>query len=417
MPTGTPHDLLTQTGPGTPGGDLFRRYWQPAGLSEDLPPGGAPVPVCLLGEDLVLFRDETGQPGLLGIHCSHRGADLSYGRLEDGGLRCIYHGWLYDRAGRCLEQPGEPTGSTFHERIHHLAYPCQERAGVIFAYLGPGEPPLLPNYEFLTVPDDHAVATKLLSECNYLQALDGALDPAHVSFLHRDLSGSREDPRMVGSAAPTIVPEETDFGMRLYMIRNVDADYRYVGITNFILPSANAFSGPVPRPGYSVNWFVPTDDAHHWRYTFNFDRETPLDRTASRRSQLPLTPDYRPVPNQANRYLQDRSTMATGTYSGIPMRLFTAQDIWATESAGPVQVRTQEHLATTDRGIVTLRNLLLRAIKEVEAGREPPHTVRSPEANQFPQLVTRNDLLPSSVDWRTYWMEAVPARQPASAKP
>src|SRR3989449_2166510 len=131
----TENDLLTQTGPGTPCGELLRRYWQPAALSEELPQGGAPVPIRLLGEDLVMFRDDQGRPGLLGLHCSHRGADLSYGRLEDGGIRCIYHGWLYDIDGRCLEQPGEPASSSFHEKIRHTAYPCVERAGAIFTYL------------------------------------------------------------------------------------------------------------------------------------------------------------------------------------------------------------------------------------------------------------------------------------------
>src|SRR5215208_927266 len=155
MLTQEENELLTRIGPGTPGGDMMRRYWQPAALSEELPRGGAPLPVRLLGEDLVLFRDEDGRPGLLGLHCSHRGADLSYGRLEDGGLRCLYHGWLFDVGGRCLEQPGEPAGSTFHERIRHTAYPCQELGGVVFAYLGPGEPPLLPAYEPFAVPDAH----------------------------------------------------------------------------------------------------------------------------------------------------------------------------------------------------------------------------------------------------------------------
>ena len=139
------NELLTRIGPGTPGGELLRRYWQPAALAEELPTGGAPLPVRLLGEELVLFRDADGHPGLLGLHCAHRGADLSYGRLEDGGIRCIYHGWLYDRTGRCLEQPGEPAGSTFHERIRHTAYPCEERAGLVLTYMGPGDPPLLPN--------------------------------------------------------------------------------------------------------------------------------------------------------------------------------------------------------------------------------------------------------------------------------
>src|SRR5246500_5939834 len=148
----TENDLLTQTGPGTPCGELMRRYWMPAALSEELPRGGAPLALKLLGEELVLFRDDQGQPGLLGLHCAHRGADLSYGRLEDGGLRCIYHGWLYDIHGRCLEQPGEPAGSAFYQKIRHIAYPCLETGGLILAYLGPGDPPLLPGFDFLQAP-------------------------------------------------------------------------------------------------------------------------------------------------------------------------------------------------------------------------------------------------------------------------
>src|SRR5262249_25010924 len=129
------NDLLTQTGPGTPCGDLQRRYWQPAALTEELPLGATPLPVRLLGQHPVLFGDAGGQPALLGLHCAHRGADLSYGRIDDGGLRCSYHGWLYDVNGHCLEQPGEPAGSTFHERVRQPAYPCLERGGIIFAYM------------------------------------------------------------------------------------------------------------------------------------------------------------------------------------------------------------------------------------------------------------------------------------------
>src|SRR5919199_3319285 len=187
MLTREENELLTRTNRGTPGGEWMRRYWLPALLSEELPPGGPPVPLMLLGEELVAFRDADGRVGLLGLHCAHRGADLSYGRLEDGGLRCLYHGWLYDVAGRCLEQPGEPAGSTFHERVRQTAYPCVERAGIVFTYMGPGEPPLLPNYEFLIVPEAQRSATKILYECNYLQGNEGNIDPVHLSFLHQHL--------------------------------------------------------------------------------------------------------------------------------------------------------------------------------------------------------------------------------------
>ena len=195
MPIANETDLLTRTGPGTPGGNLLRRYWQPAALLEELPSDAPPLPIRLLGEDLVLFRDDRGNPGLLGIHCSHRGADLSYGRVEDGGLRCIYHGWLYDIHGRCIEQPGEPQGSTFHQRIRHPAYPCIEQAGIIFAYLGPGEPPLLPAYDALTAPDARRFVTKVFQDCNYLQANEGNFDPTHTSYLHRQFEQGVPDVR------------------------------------------------------------------------------------------------------------------------------------------------------------------------------------------------------------------------------
>jgi phenylpropionate dioxygenase-like ring-hydroxylating dioxygenase large terminal subunit len=177
---------LTQVGRGKPAGERLRHYWQPVALSEELPPGGAPLAVTIMGEDLVLFRDDQGRAGLLGIHCSHRGTDLSYGRVEDGGLRCLYHGWLYDIQGHCLEQPGEP-GGEHRDAIRHLAYPCQEAGGVIFFYMGPGEAPLLPNYEFLNVPSGHCLVYKIFHECNYVQANEGNIDPVHLSFLHRFL--------------------------------------------------------------------------------------------------------------------------------------------------------------------------------------------------------------------------------------
>ncbi|MBM4298664.1 MAG: Rieske 2Fe-2S domain-containing protein, partial [Deltaproteobacteria bacterium] len=177
--------LLTETNRGAPCGELLRRYWQPVALSEELPAGSAPLKVKILGEELALFRDDQGRPGLIGLHCAHRGTDLSYGRIEDGGLRCLYHGWLYDICGRVIDQPGEPGGGANKGAIRHPAYPCQEAGGVIFTYMGPGEPPLLPSYEFLTVPPGKRTAVKAFYECNYLQGNEGNIDPVHLSFLHQ----------------------------------------------------------------------------------------------------------------------------------------------------------------------------------------------------------------------------------------
>ena len=181
------NEYLTRVGPGKPAGELLRRYWMPAALSEELTGPRPVVPVTLLGERLVLFRDDDGELGLIQRHCPHRGADLCYGRLEDGGLRCVFHGWLFDRAGRCVEQPAEPEGSRMHAQIRARSYPLMERNGIIFAYLGPDDPPPLPPLDCFVAQDSHVFAFKGLWHCNWLQALEVGIDPAHASFLHRFL--------------------------------------------------------------------------------------------------------------------------------------------------------------------------------------------------------------------------------------
>ena len=192
MLTQEQNDALTRTSAGTPGGALLRSYWQPIAVASELPDGGAPVPVDILGEELVLFRDDQGRLGLIDRHCAHRGTDLSFGRLEDGGLRCLYHGWLYDVNGACLEQPAEPKESTFKSKIRLCAYPVVERGGAFFAYLGSGGPPEFPNYDFLTYPPEHCHAAKVFVDCNYLQANEGNYDPGHVGFLHRSFEADRK---------------------------------------------------------------------------------------------------------------------------------------------------------------------------------------------------------------------------------
>ena len=391
-------DVLTHTNPDTPCGDLMRRYWQPAALSEELPPGGAPVPVRLLGEHLVAFREGEGRPGLLGVHCSHRGADLSYGRVEDGGLRCIYHGWLYDIHGRCLDQPGESGGGEHRESIRHPAYPCVEKAGVIFAYLGPGEPPLLPNYEFLTVPQDQVFAIKLYNEANYLQGNEGNIDPVHLSFLHRKINAGDLTEK---DLAPKVEVEITDFGVRICTVRDTGPSERYLRVSNFVYPNLSTFPGGVSRDGYSVNWHVPIDDTHHWKYTFTFERKKTLDKEVMRRGRSDMTSDYKPLRNKSNRYLQNRESMTNESYTGIGF-VFQAHDLCVVEGAGQIQDRTQEHLTSSDMAIMAARKLLLGAIKDVQEGRDAPHVVRDPKANHFLHLVTRGEVIPSSTDWKGY---------------
>ncbi|HXG51160.1 MAG TPA: Rieske 2Fe-2S domain-containing protein [candidate division Zixibacteria bacterium] len=422
------NELLTRTERGTPCGELLRRYWQPAALAEELPPGGAPLRVTILGEELVLFRDDRGRPGLLGLHCAHRGTDLSYGRVERGGLRCLYHGWLYDIHGAVLEQPGEPGGGADRHRLRHLAYPCREAGGVIFAYLGPGEPPLLPNYEFLAAPEERRTVTKILYRCNFLQANEGNIDPVHLSFLHRYLGEAEiERPRVVAGSgatdntllsadpAPIIEVEPTRFGLRIHTVREAQGG-RYLRITNFVFPNLAAFGGSTVGEGYAVHWHVPIDDVSHWKYVFAFSRERPLDPALHGKSRFELTADYRLERHELNRYGQDRESMKNRSFTGMGFN-FQAHDAFATESQGAIQDRTVEHLVSSDKAIVAARKLLLSGIRAVAEGRDPLHVVRSPETNRFPDLVVISELLPPQTDWKQYARTLIGAARETSGQP
>ena len=299
------NERLTLTGKGRPAGEVLRRYWQPAALAEELDGGRPVVPVTLLGERLVLFRDDEGGLGLIGRHCLHRGADLCFGRREDNGLRCPFHGWLYGRDGRCLEQPGEPEGSRMRERIRTTSYPVAEKNGVVFAYLGPGEPPGFPNFDCFRAPGSHVFAFKGLWECNWLQALEIGIDPAHASFLHRFLED--EDPKdgygrqFRDSAAdgsnipmtrllrdyprPEIRVEETDFGLRLTTLRHMENGLTHVRVTNQIFPGAICI--PMSREMTITQWHVPVDDETCYWYSMftSFDRPVDKDTMRAQRAE------------------------------------------------------------------------------------------------------------------------------------
>ncbi len=392
MLTKSENYLLTQTGPGTPMGKVMRRSWQPIAKTDELAAGAAPKTFKVLGEDLVLFRDDRGRPGLLGLHCSHRRTDLSYGRVEDGGLRCIYHGWLYDVHGRCLDQPGETEGGTNRESFRHPAYPCVEAAGLIFGYLGPGDPPLLPAYESLSASRNHIGIRKYYQECNYLQGNEGNIDPVHPSFLHRQFDGNEGSDQRQGSGvrgsdatpdvlyardtAPTLETELADFGVRIYTIRKAGPDQIYLRVTNFILPNLCAVPGETGGDGYNMNWHVPIDDTHHWKYILTYRRSGPVDQDVfTKLSAAQITGDFRLKKNLANRYLQDREEMKTKTFSGMGP-VFPVHDAYATESQGPIQDRTEEHLVSSDQAIIASRKLLLKAAADLGEGREPEHVLR-----------------------------------------
>ena len=406
------NELLTQTSAGTPCGELLRRYWQPVALSEELKADEAPLAVTLMGEELAIFRDDKGRIGVLDGHCCHRGADLSYGRLEDGGLRCIYHGWLFDVKGRVLEQPGERNGGENRDAFCQPSFPCQESGGVIFAYIGPGEPPLLPNYEFLQVPDDQRFVSKIHHSCNYLQSNEGNIDPVHLSFLHRKLelaeldkqrrvTGSESSPNALFGAdlAPRIELELTDFGVRIFTVRDIEDEKIYFRTSNFIMPNFSTFPGQTAAEGYSVNWHVPIDDYNHWKFVIVFSRKRALVREMMLRGRDELTADYHMVRNKANRYLQDRESMKNKSFSGIGHN-FQAQDACVIEGAGAIQNRTKEHLVTSDKAIVAARKLLLKGIQDIKEGRDPMHVVRDRQANHFSHLAVISEVAPKAADIR-----------------
>ena len=407
---------------------MLRRYWQPAALVEELAGERAVRPVRLMGEDLVLFRDERGRHGLLGRQCPHRGADLCYGRLEDGGLRCAFHGWLWDTEGRCQEMPAEPPGSTFPAKVRHTAYPCEARNGIVFAYLGPGTPPPLPEFDCFAAPERFTFAFKGLIEANWLQALEVGIDPAHASFLHRFFED--EDPAegygqqfraptsdsgmpvtklMREYDCPRIEVDETGYGLRIFALRQLDAARMHVRVTNLMFP--NAIVIPLSNDMMLTQWHVPINDESSWWYAIFSAYSEPVDKETMRNQRLELytLPDYAPRLNRANHWGYDPSEQRGLTYTGMGLDI-NVHDNWAVESPGPIQDRTAEHLGASDKAIIANRKLLMRAIEQLGKGEEMPI---APSGNgEAPVGV---DTIGAADNWRTCWADYDRARRAASA--
>ena len=381
------NDLLTQTGPGTPTGRLFRSSWIPALLPEELPENDCPpVRVKLLSERLIAFRDSEGRYGLMDEFCAHRGVSLWFGRNEDCGLRCPYHGWKYDVTGQCIDMPSEPEGSTFARKVKLTSYPLVERGGVLWAYMGPPDQrPPLPEWEFATVPASQSFMSKRFQESNWLQAMEGGIDSSHVSFLHRgDLNtdplfkGARGNQYNLNDARPVFEVVESPGGLYIGARRNAENGNYYWRITQWVMPS---FTIIPPRGNHSIHghFWIPVDDEHCWTWSFDYHPTRALtdDEIAAMRAgkgiharTIPGT--YLPLANKHNDYLMDRAAQKAGkTYSGIEG--FAMQDASLQESMGPIVDRTKETLVSTDSGIIMARQRLLRAVKAlVETGATPP---------------------------------------------
>jgi phenylpropionate dioxygenase-like ring-hydroxylating dioxygenase large terminal subunit len=383
---------LTRVGPGTPMGELMRRYWVPALLSWELPePDCPPVEVRLLGENLVAFRQTDGRVGIVDERCPHRSASLFWGRNEENGIRCVYHGWKYDITGQCVDMPSEPEATNFASKVRVRAYPALEAGGVVWTYMGPSDKqPPPPLFEWTQAPETHRGLTKVVQESNWLQALEGGIDTVHSNFLHYGRPAAADTGMQVGatrqratgfSRAAIVEVMPTDYGYSYAGLRALPDGGYFVRGYHWVMPwyQLRGYSLDTPKPRVNGHMWVPVDDdqtmVYNWTYTYGDEPLSEDERLlAGTGNQFGVDIDiengFRSVRNRRNRYLIDRQVQKTRTYTGIEGT--NTQDRAVQESMGPVADRTYERLGTTDRAIITARRMLLQAVKDVQAGADPP---------------------------------------------
>ena len=399
------NELLTRTGPGTAMGRLFRKYWIPAMLSERLPePDGPPIGVKLLGERLVAFRDTNGRVGLMDEFCPHRRASLVYGRNEQCGLRCVYHGWKFDVEGKLVDTPAE-RNPNFGSSIRHTSYPTHEAGGIIWTYMGSeASPPPFPEFLFTKLPAHQVSAFHYNQSCNYLQGLEADLDIAHPSFLHSTINQDPLDERRAAIAfdpQPSAYAREDEFGMQTVWRWNTpDPNKSLFWVDPFILPCHTITpSGRTQRRWVWHAW-VPADDENHWAYYVHYDPEAPADpeepiriAKAFGHDQIDPLNEWRPRGNRGNMYLLDRDRQRHSTYSGISG--IAMQDLAITDSMGPVVDRTKEHLGTGDILVVRVRRFLLKMARQIEDS----DTAMPGDNRNYTQIDTRMVIAPKSVSY------------------
>ena len=431
MLTAEQNRLITETGPGTPCGALMRRYWQPAALVEELDTLRPVKRVRLLGEDLVLFRDDVGRYGLLHRHCAHRGADLAFARCEDGGLRCPFHGWLYDATGACLEQPAEPAGSTFHTEgaaaVVSLRRTQRHRLGLY----GPGRTAAVSVVRLLRRAG-HATrspsrACGRATGCRRWRSASIPRMPATCIASSRTRTVIRRrlwpavprrdhrrrhpddpaDARSSQSAAWN--SRKPTYGLRITTLRPINDAVTHLRITNMVFP--HAFVIPMSREMSITQWHVPVDDTHCYWYAVFTSFAAPVDKATMRAQRLAscTLPDYAPRAGRHNDWGYDPEEQRTATYTGMGMDI-NVHDQWAVESMGAIQDRTQEHLGTSDRIIIAARRRFFRAIDDVAEGRDPPLT-RGADAVRGPATI---DAVGPAQDLERYWQAQEAARRRAT---
>jgi nitrite reductase/ring-hydroxylating ferredoxin subunit len=401
-------------------GELLRRFWMPALLSEEVPsPDTDPVRVRLLGEDLIAFRTTTGRIGLLAHNCPHRGASLFFGRNEDRGLRCVYHGWKFDIDGNCVDMPNEPLESDFKRRVNAVAYPTEEHGGVIWAFMGPRELIAgVPEFEWTLVAPEHHFISKRLQQSNFLQAIEGGIDSSHISFLHSTLNPDNRPPSSTGAVIPRFVAEDkhprfevlsTQYGHMVAARRDAGPDAYYWRIAQYLVPFFQLIPARSGGPISGHAW-VPIDDENCWAWSMTWHPDRPLNdaELAQFRSgngiHARVDSQYRPFANRDNDYLIDRREQRTVSFSGI--RGIGEQDMACQESMGPIFDRSNEHLGSSDTGIIAMRRQLMELARQLELGKEPPMAAR-PEVYR---VRSADFVLKRSESW----VEATAAEQPTS---
>jgi phthalate 4,5-dioxygenase oxygenase subunit len=413
---------ITRVGPGTPCGDLMRRYWQPFLLSSELPEADCPpVRVRLLCEDLVAFRDTDGRVGLIDAHCPHRRAPMFFGRNEECGMRCVYHGWKFDRNGDCVDMPSEPAGTPLQARVKIKAYPTFEGGGVVWAYMGPREHmPAPPDYEWMRAPETHRFVSKTYEDCNFLQALEGGLDTAHSSYAHNNDIANRNMPRN-RDKAPRLDVELTDYGYRYISTRQSAEKDAYVRVYQYIMPAQQIRGsiikiegGRSDRPRFDGHIWVPIDDESCFVFNtmYSYDASAPLPRDfvmafesrAGRGPEHHVPGTFRLLANRSNDYFIDRHVQKTQTFTGIEG--VNTQDYALQEGMGPIVDRSLENLGTSDKAIVAMRRMMLRSIDAVARGEDPPGV----DPAVHGQVRPYDDYLPAGADWRQFFEKELAAK-------
>jgi phthalate 4,5-dioxygenase oxygenase subunit len=415
------NDLLCRIEGDAPMGKLMRRHWTPVCLIEEVSePDGAPIQARIFGEDLVVFRDTDGRVGIMDENCPHRRASLVLGRNEEGGLRCLYHGWKMDVEGTVLEMSSEPVASGMAGKVKHRAYPTHEWGGMVWAYMGPRE--TMPEFEppaWAPTADARVSIAKVIIPCNWAQILEGAIDSAHSSSLHSsDMVPARVDGakatdknwlRPSTDKAPRLQVQRTDYGFRYAALRRPitnAATHDYVRSTVFVAP----YSALIPPNNlYNVaNVNIPIDDTHTVFYFIGWGHPAHTPETETWRKFLgaqvgiDLDDKYRPLRNRDNNFWQDRKAMKAGNFTGITG--FPNQDIAMWVTMGPIADRTVDRLGASDLAIVEFRRQMLDAVREFQHGK--PAIGTGPA--RIPQDVcSYQAIVPKTTDWRSFDVQYV----------